>query len=154
MQIRSLFPLVSLCMFFSLSCPILFSLVPNATQSQKSGNKKLANLTHTCHSRRLCSNLRTHQCHCKGPFGGGYILWSHKQICPEQVLESFEFFSLLELPLQTLFEDMSGLSHFLADTKQYPAFVGHKPGRNNTQRHKLDIQLIMIMNRTLYIAAR
>lgn len=42
----------------------------------------------------------------------------------------------------------------LADTKQYPAFVGHKPGRNNTQRHKLDIQLIMIMNRTLYIAAR
>lgn len=42
----------------------------------------------------------------------------------------------------------------VADTKQYPAFVGHKPGRNNTQRHKLDIQLIMIMNRTLYIAAR
>lgn len=41
-----------------------------------------------------------------------------------------------------------------ADTKQYPAFVGHKPGRNNTQRHKLDIQLIMIMNKTLYIAAR
>uniref|UniRef100_A0AAV2MRP2 Sema domain-containing protein n=2 Tax=Knipowitschia caucasica TaxID=637954 RepID=A0AAV2MRP2_KNICA len=39
-------------------------------------------------------------------------------------------------------------------TKQYPAFVGHKPGRNNTQRHKLDIQLIMIMDRTLYIAAR
>ncbi|XP_065126298.1 semaphorin-6A isoform X2 [Paramisgurnus dabryanus] len=39
-------------------------------------------------------------------------------------------------------------------TKQYPAFVGHKPGRNNTQRHKLDIQLIVIMNRTLYIAAR
>ncbi|MBN3323477.1 SEM6A protein, partial [Atractosteus spatula] len=39
-------------------------------------------------------------------------------------------------------------------TKQYPAFVGHKPGRNNTQRHKLDIQLILIMNRTLYIAAR
>ncbi|XP_030624047.1 semaphorin-6A isoform X2 [Chanos chanos] len=39
-------------------------------------------------------------------------------------------------------------------TKQYPAFVGHKPGRNNTQRHKLDIQLIIIMNRTLYIAAR
>uniref|UniRef100_A0A8C5GR21 Sema domain-containing protein n=1 Tax=Gouania willdenowi TaxID=441366 RepID=A0A8C5GR21_GOUWI len=39
-------------------------------------------------------------------------------------------------------------------TKQYPAFVGHKPGRNSTQRHRLDIQLIMIMNRTLYIAAR
>lgn len=45
-------------------------------------------------------------------------------------------------------------SPLLADTKQYPAFVGHKPGRNNTQRHRLDIQLIMIMNRTLYIAAR
>uniref|UniRef100_A0A3Q2XIM7 Semaphorin 6A n=1 Tax=Hippocampus comes TaxID=109280 RepID=A0A3Q2XIM7_HIPCM len=39
-------------------------------------------------------------------------------------------------------------------TKQYPAFVGHKPGRNSTQRHKLDIQLIMIMNKTLFIAAR
>ncbi|XP_030049375.1 semaphorin-6A isoform X2 [Microcaecilia unicolor] len=39
-------------------------------------------------------------------------------------------------------------------TKQYPVFVGHKPGRNTTQRHKLDIQLILIMNRTLYIAAR
>uniref|UniRef100_A0A4W3JRM3 Sema domain, transmembrane domain (TM), and cytoplasmic domain, (semaphorin) 6A n=1 Tax=Callorhinchus milii TaxID=7868 RepID=A0A4W3JRM3_CALMI len=39
-------------------------------------------------------------------------------------------------------------------TKQYPVFLGHKPGRNNTQRHKLEIQLIMKMNRTLYIAAR
>ncbi|XP_062399697.1 semaphorin-6A isoform X1 [Sardina pilchardus] len=39
-------------------------------------------------------------------------------------------------------------------TKQYPAFVGHKPGKNNTQRHKLDIQLIVTLNRTLYIAAR
>uniref|UniRef100_A0A8B9SBD6 Semaphorin-6A n=1 Tax=Apteryx owenii TaxID=8824 RepID=A0A8B9SBD6_APTOW len=39
-------------------------------------------------------------------------------------------------------------------TKQYPVFVGHKPGRNATQRHRLDIQLIMIMNRTLYVAAR
>uniref|UniRef100_A0A8C8R6T7 Semaphorin-6A n=1 Tax=Pelusios castaneus TaxID=367368 RepID=A0A8C8R6T7_9SAUR len=39
-------------------------------------------------------------------------------------------------------------------TKQYPVFVGHKPGRNTTQRHRLDIQLIMIMNRTLYVAAR
>ncbi|XP_043914966.1 semaphorin-6A isoform X2 [Protopterus annectens] len=39
-------------------------------------------------------------------------------------------------------------------TKQYPVFVGHKPGRNTTQRHKLDIQLILIMERTLYIAAR
>ncbi|KAG5209025.1 hypothetical protein JEQ12_016590 [Ovis aries] len=40
------------------------------------------------------------------------------------------------------------------DTKQYPVFVGHKPGRNTTQRHRLDIQMIVIMNRTLYIAAR
>lgn len=32
--------------------------------------------------------------------------------------------------------------------------MGHKPGRNTTQRHRLDIQMIMIMNRTLYIAAR
>uniref|UniRef100_A0A8B9GGE1 Semaphorin-6A n=1 Tax=Amazona collaria TaxID=241587 RepID=A0A8B9GGE1_9PSIT len=39
-------------------------------------------------------------------------------------------------------------------TRQYPAFVGHKPGRNTTQRHRLDIQLVMVMNRTLYIAAR
>ncbi|CAH2296174.1 semaphorin-6A isoform X3 [Pelobates cultripes] len=39
-------------------------------------------------------------------------------------------------------------------TKQYPVFVGHKPGRNSTQRHKMDIQQIVIMNRTLYIAAR
>ncbi|XP_006745408.1 semaphorin-6A isoform X3 [Leptonychotes weddellii] len=39
-------------------------------------------------------------------------------------------------------------------TKQYPVFVGHKPGRNTTQRHRLDIQMMMIMNRTLYIAAR
>ncbi|XP_016043110.2 semaphorin-6A isoform X2 [Erinaceus europaeus] len=39
-------------------------------------------------------------------------------------------------------------------TKQYPVFVGHKPGRNTTQRHRLDIQMIVVMNRTLYIAAR
>ncbi|XP_039704440.1 semaphorin-6A isoform X2 [Pteropus medius] len=39
-------------------------------------------------------------------------------------------------------------------TKQYPVFVGHKPARNTTQRHRLDIQMIVIMNRTLYIAAR
>lgn len=44
--------------------------------------------------------------------------------------------------------------HLIADTKHYPVFVGHRPGRNNTQRHKLDIQLIVITNRTLYIAAR
>lgn len=55
-----------------------------------------------------------------------------------------------------------GLIYFLpssssppfTDTKQYPVFVGHKPGRNATQRHRLDIQMIMLMNRTLYIAAR
>ncbi|XP_023556317.1 semaphorin-6A isoform X3 [Octodon degus] len=39
-------------------------------------------------------------------------------------------------------------------TKQYPVFVGHKPGRNTTQRHRLDIQMIMLMGRALYIAAR
>ncbi|XP_053859020.1 semaphorin-6A isoform X2 [Vidua macroura] len=39
-------------------------------------------------------------------------------------------------------------------TRQYPVFVGHKPGRNSTQRHRLDIQLVMVMNRTLYVAAR
>ncbi|XP_015508014.1 semaphorin-6A isoform X3 [Parus major] len=39
-------------------------------------------------------------------------------------------------------------------TRQYPVFVGHKPGRNTTQRHRLDIQLVVVMNRTLYIAAR
>lgn len=43
---------------------------------------------------------------------------------------------------------------FPADTRQYPVFVGHKPGRNTTQRHRLDIQLVMVMNRTLYVAAR
>uniref|UniRef100_A0A8D2P356 Semaphorin 6A n=1 Tax=Zosterops lateralis melanops TaxID=1220523 RepID=A0A8D2P356_ZOSLA len=39
-------------------------------------------------------------------------------------------------------------------TRQYPVFVGHKPGRNTTQRHRLDVQLVMVMNRTLYVAAR
>ncbi|XP_010000652.1 PREDICTED: semaphorin-6A isoform X3 [Chaetura pelagica] len=39
-------------------------------------------------------------------------------------------------------------------TRQYRVFVGHKPGRNTTQRHRLDIQLVMVMNRTLYVAAR
>ncbi|NXW48450.1 SEM6A protein, partial [Nyctiprogne leucopyga] len=39
-------------------------------------------------------------------------------------------------------------------TRQYPVFVGHKPGRNTTQKHRLDIQLVMVMNRTLYVAAR
>uniref|UniRef100_A0A8B9V5M2 Semaphorin-6A n=1 Tax=Anas zonorhyncha TaxID=75864 RepID=A0A8B9V5M2_9AVES len=45
-------------------------------------------------------------------------------------------------------------SCFPTDTRQYPVFVGHKPGRNTTQRHRLDIQLVMVMNRTLYVAAR
>ncbi|XP_053159535.1 semaphorin-6A isoform X4 [Hemicordylus capensis] len=39
-------------------------------------------------------------------------------------------------------------------TKQYPVFVGHKPGHSAPQRHKLDIQLLMIMDRTIYVAAR
>ncbi|XP_068032539.1 semaphorin-6A isoform X3 [Anomalospiza imberbis] len=39
-------------------------------------------------------------------------------------------------------------------TRQYPVFVGHKPGQNTTQRHRLDIQLVLVVNRTLYIAAR
>lgn len=45
-------------------------------------------------------------------------------------------------------------SLLFTDTKQYPVFVGHKPGHNTPQRHRLDIQLLMIMDRTLYIAAR
>ncbi|TSL10183.1 Semaphorin-6A [Bagarius yarrelli] len=39
-------------------------------------------------------------------------------------------------------------------TLHYPVFVGHRPGRNSTQRHRLDIQLIVITNQTLYITAR
>lgn len=75
-----------------------------------------------------------------------------------QILEGLELFSapVLPLPVQLILviHQDGVICHLPADTKQYPAFVGHKPGRNNTQRHKLDIQLIMIMNRTLYIAAR
>uniref|UniRef100_A0A665TQC1 Sema domain-containing protein n=1 Tax=Echeneis naucrates TaxID=173247 RepID=A0A665TQC1_ECHNA len=64
------------------------------------------------------------------------------------------YFTLLQIAGAGFPEDSEPISISHGNyTKQYPAFVGHKPGRNNTQRHKLDIQLIMIMNRTLYIAA-
>ncbi|XP_037536895.1 semaphorin-6A isoform X1 [Nematolebias whitei] len=65
------------------------------------------------------------------------------------------YFTLLQIARAGFPEDSEPISISHGNyTKQYPAFVGHKPGRNNTQRHKLDIQLIMIMNRTLYVAAR
>ncbi|XP_068166245.1 semaphorin-6A isoform X3 [Antennarius striatus] len=65
------------------------------------------------------------------------------------------YFMLLQIAGAGFPEDSEPISISHGNyTKQYPAFVGHKPGRNNTQRHKLDIQLIMIMNKTLYIAAR
>ncbi|XP_029019670.1 semaphorin-6A isoform X3 [Betta splendens] len=65
------------------------------------------------------------------------------------------YFTLLHIAGAGFPEDSEPISISHGNyTRQYPAFVGHKPGRNNTQRHKLDIQLIMIMNRTLYIAAR
>ncbi|XP_066567400.1 semaphorin-6A isoform X1 [Amia ocellicauda] len=65
------------------------------------------------------------------------------------------YFTLLHIAGAGFPEDSEPISIAHGNyTKQYPAFVGHKPGRNNTQRHKLDIQLILIMNRTLYIAAR
>ncbi|KAM8864918.1 semaphorin-6A isoform 2-T3 [Synchiropus picturatus] len=65
------------------------------------------------------------------------------------------YFTLLQIAGAGFPEDSQPISISHGNyTKQYPAFVGHKPGRNNTQRHKLDIQLIMIMNKTLYIAAR
>ncbi|CAB1321500.1 unnamed protein product [Coregonus sp. 'balchen'] len=65
------------------------------------------------------------------------------------------YFTLLQIARAGFPEDSEPISISHGNyTNQYPAFVGHKPGRNNTQRHKLDIQLIIIMNRTLYIAAR
>ncbi|XP_068460533.1 semaphorin-6A isoform X2 [Clinocottus analis] len=65
------------------------------------------------------------------------------------------YFTLLHIAGAGFPEDSEPISISHGNyTKQYPAFVGHKPGRNNTQRHKLDIQLIKIMNRTLYITAR
>ncbi|CAL8330675.1 unnamed protein product [Arctogadus glacialis] len=63
------------------------------------------------------------------------------------------YFTLLQLAGAGFPEDTEPIS-ISHDTKQYPAFVGHKPGRDNTQRHRLDIQLLVIMDRTLYIAAR
>ncbi|XP_034728160.1 semaphorin-6A [Etheostoma cragini] len=65
------------------------------------------------------------------------------------------YFTLLQIAGAGFPEDSEPISISHGNyTTQYPVFVGHKPGRNNTQRHKLDIQLIMIMNKTLYIAAR
>ncbi|XP_078252438.1 semaphorin-6A isoform X5 [Rhinoraja longicauda] len=65
------------------------------------------------------------------------------------------YFSLLHFVGAGFPEDSEPISIAHGNyTKQYPVFLGHKPGRNNTQRHKLDIQLIVKMNRTLYIAAR
>uniref|UniRef100_A0A8C5C288 Sema domain-containing protein n=1 Tax=Gadus morhua TaxID=8049 RepID=A0A8C5C288_GADMO len=65
------------------------------------------------------------------------------------------YFTLLQLAGAGFPEDTEPISISHGEyTKQYPAFVGHKPGRDNTQRHRLDIQLLMIMDRTLYIAAR
>ncbi|XP_067885983.1 semaphorin-6A isoform X3 [Heterodontus francisci] len=65
------------------------------------------------------------------------------------------YFSLLHFAGAGFPEDSEPISIAHGNyTKQYPVFLGHKPGRNNTQRHKLDIQLIVKMNRTLYIAAR
>ncbi|KAF7660822.1 hypothetical protein LDENG_00274600 [Lucifuga dentata] len=65
------------------------------------------------------------------------------------------YFTLLQIAGAGFPEDTEPISISHGNyTKQYPAFVGHKPGRNSTQRHKLDIQLIIIMNKTLYIAAR
>ncbi|XP_073480759.1 semaphorin-6A isoform X3 [Aquarana catesbeiana] len=65
------------------------------------------------------------------------------------------YFTLLQFAGAGFPEDSEPISISHGNfTKQYPVFVGHKPGRNNTQRHKMDIQQIIIMNRTLYIAAR
>ncbi|XP_076995004.1 semaphorin-6A isoform X3 [Tamandua tetradactyla] len=65
------------------------------------------------------------------------------------------YFTLLQFAGAGFPEDSEPISISHGNyTKQYPVFVGHKPGRNTTQRHRLDIQMIMVMNRTLYIAAR
>ncbi|MFT7797359.1 hypothetical protein Z043-104657 [Arapaima gigas] len=65
------------------------------------------------------------------------------------------YVTLLQIAAAVFPEDSEPISVSHGNyTKQYPAFIGHKPGKNNTQRHKLDIQLIVILNRTLYIAAR
>ncbi|KAG8456277.1 hypothetical protein GDO86_002170 [Hymenochirus boettgeri] len=65
------------------------------------------------------------------------------------------YFTLLQFAGAGFPEDSEPISISHGNyTRQYPIFVGHKPGRNSTQRHKMDIQQIVIMNRTLYIAAR
>ncbi|GAA6105963.1 semaphorin-6A isoform X1 [Tachysurus ichikawai] len=65
------------------------------------------------------------------------------------------YFTLLQMAGAAFPEDSEPITISHGNyTKHYPVFVGHRPGRNSTQRHKLDIQLIIIMNRTLYIAAR
>ncbi|XP_041424243.1 semaphorin-6A isoform X3 [Xenopus laevis] len=65
------------------------------------------------------------------------------------------YFTILQFARAGFPEDSEPISISHGNyTKQYPIFVGHKPGRNSTQKHKMDIQQIMIMNRTLYIAAR
>ncbi|XP_010081799.1 PREDICTED: semaphorin-6A isoform X5 [Pterocles gutturalis] len=65
------------------------------------------------------------------------------------------YFTLLHFAGAGFPEDSEPISISYGNyTRQYPVFVGHKPGRNTTQRHRLDIQLVMVMNRTLYIAAR
>uniref|UniRef100_A0A8C9MRB1 Semaphorin 6A n=1 Tax=Serinus canaria TaxID=9135 RepID=A0A8C9MRB1_SERCA len=64
------------------------------------------------------------------------------------------YFTLLHFAGAGFPEDSEPISISHGNCKQYPVFVGHKPGRNTTQRHRLDIQLVMVMNRTLYVAAR
>ncbi|XP_062854385.1 semaphorin-6A [Trichomycterus rosablanca] len=65
------------------------------------------------------------------------------------------YFTLLQMAGAVFPEDSEPITISHGNyTKHYPVFVGHRPGRNSTQRHKLDIQLIVITNRTLYIAAR
>ncbi|XP_060736951.1 semaphorin-6A isoform X3 [Tachysurus vachellii] len=65
------------------------------------------------------------------------------------------YFTLLQMAGAAFPEDSEPITISHGNyTKHYPVFVGHRPGRNSTQRHKLDIQLIIITNRTLYIAAR
>ncbi|XP_058245065.1 semaphorin-6A isoform X3 [Hemibagrus wyckioides] len=65
------------------------------------------------------------------------------------------YFTLLQMAGAAFPEDSEPITISHGNyTKHYPVFVGHRPGRNSTQRHKLDIQLIVITNRTLYIAAR
>ncbi|XP_048358808.1 semaphorin-6A isoform X2 [Sphaerodactylus townsendi] len=65
------------------------------------------------------------------------------------------YFTLLHFAEAVFPEDSEPISISHGNhTKQYPVFLGHKPGHDSAQRHRLDIQLVMIMDRTLYIAAR